>query len=326
MGGINYKKIWDWNSGFHDWVIRRHPHDNHKQNGFMGGFIFGERGQGKSTYCLKVMAKVYYTLNGLNGLDGEAESYLWAIKQMIYEPEEFQRILAYNKIHGIISPILTLDDASMHFGNMLHVTNPKIYSALMGETATIRTAVTGFLITAPKRGHVAKFLRDYDDFKGEAFIDTGSGYDRTHQNWRRKIRFYRWNYYPDEVKYRIQIPFQDKYSCYVPDEFYLRYVQRKGYFEIKHSMMTADKFNKENRMVFILNKDKLPQLDGYPDLKKLFIDRWEREQDELEMDSKLKEEKRKLMEMQVMLRRRKLEAKLGEVYSNLERMEDLGLH
>ena len=323
MGGINYKKIWEWNSGFHDWVIRRHPHNGHKQNGFMGGFIFGERGQGKSTYALKVMAKVYFTLNGLTGTDGEGEAYLWAINKMIYEPQDFQHLTTYNKLHGIVTPILCLDDASMHFHNMLHITNPKEYAALLGQTATVRTAVTGLLITAPKRKHVVKFLRDYDDYKGEAFIDAGSGYDATHQNWRRKIRFYKWNYYPDEVKYRIKIPFQDKYSCYIPDEYYLLYVHRKGYFEIKHDMMFADKINKENRQLFIEYENDLPRLDGYPDLKKLYVDKWKKETEELEEERKVKEEKTKIKKLKYKLEKEKIMEKMNNVIKNRDKLEKI---
>lgn len=269
---MNYKHLCEWNSGFHDWTIRRHPHDNRKQNGFMGGFIFGERGQGKSTYALKVMAKIYQTLENLS----EEEAYLKAINMMIYEPEEFSRILILNKINHVVLPVMCLDDASMHFNNMLHITNPRAYASLMGKTATIRTVVTGLLITAPTRKHVVKFLRDYDDYKGEAFIDVG-GESYDDQNWNRKIRFYKWNYYPDEVKYRIKIPFQDKYSCYVPDKIYNLYLNRKLYFEVKHDMQDADTISKQDRIVFIEKQDELPKLDGYPDLKELFISKWEKE-------------------------------------------------
>jgi len=38
---IHYKLLKDWNSGFVEWVIKRHPKNDRQQNGFMGGFIFG---------------------------------------------------------------------------------------------------------------------------------------------------------------------------------------------------------------------------------------------------------------------------------------------
>jgi len=255
---MNYKKLRDWNSGFHDWVIRRHPSDNSKQNGFMGGFIFGERGQGKSTYCYKVMAKIYYTLNGYSKTDDEEDAYKQALDCMIYHPKDFLDLIMLNKIKRKITPIITLDDASMHFSTMLHQKDPKLYDALQGEIVTIRTAVTGFLINSPKRCLVAKFLREQDDFKGEAFIDDHGG-NQFKQTWNRKIRFYKWKYYPDEVKYRINIPFQDKYSCYIPDIYYMWYTEKKRYFELLHGIEIADKFMPDNRNIFVKHIDMLPK-------------------------------------------------------------------
>lgn len=292
---MNYKKLRDWHTGFYEWVNRRHPHNNRKQNGFMGGFIFGERGKGKSTYCYKLMAKTYYHFNGYSTTDDEIDAYKEALTYMIYEPRDFQRLTSYNKIKHIVTPIICLDDASMHFGNMLHQTDNRLYSALMGQTATVRTAVTGLLITAPKRAHVAKFLRDYDDYKGEAFIDAGAeNIDR--DNWNRKIRFYKWQWYPDEKKYNIKIPFQDKYSCYIPNEHYRPYEIRKNFFEVKYDLDEADRTG-ENRAVFIELKNELPVLDGFPSLK-LVVDRWkekeieEREKEKIDkLEKKWKEDK-----------------------------------
>jgi len=255
---MNYKKLRDWNSGFHDWVIKRHPTDDKKQNGFMGGFIIGERGQGKSTYCYKVMAKIYYTLNGYTKTDEEEDAYKQALDCMIYHPKDFLDLIMKNKIVRTVTPVITLDDASMHFSTMLHQKDVKLYDALQGEIVTVRTAVTGLLINSPKRCLVAKFLREQDDFKGETVIDSGNS-SKDFTTWNRKIRYYKWRYFPDEKKYRIQIPFQDKYSCYIPDEFYSWYTEKKRYYEILHGIEIADKFMKGNREIFINNKDKLPK-------------------------------------------------------------------
>jgi len=299
---MNYKKLRDWNTGFYEWVNRRHPHNGRKQNGFMGGFIFGERGQGKSTYCYKEMAKTYYHFNGYNTNDDEIDAYKEALKYMIYEPRDFQRLTSYNKIKHIVTPIICLDDASMHFGNMLHQTDNKLYSALMGQTATVRTAVTGLLITAPKRAHVAKFLRDYDDYKGEAFIADGGETNTPTQhrefmeNWNRKIRFYRWKWYPDEKKYNIKIPFQDKYSCYIPDIHYKPYEVRKNFFEIKYDLMEADRTG-ENREVFIELRNELPTMQGQKDLR-LIVDKWKDEEKIIQIDDIIKKDKlRKKIEL-----------------------------
>jgi hypothetical protein len=270
---MNYTKLKDWNNGFVEWVLRRHPHGNRKQNGFMGGFLFGERGTGKSTFCYKTMAKAYYHYRGYNGSDDEEEAYKEALQYMLFDPSDFRNLIIRNKINRHVSLIICLDDASMHFGNMLHMTDPKLYAALLGETATIRTVVTGFMINAPKRGHVAKFLRDYDDYKGETKVDQGAEtVDR--ENWNRKVRFYRWHYYPDEVKYTIEIPFQNKYSCYIPEPYYSWYIDKKNYYEIKHELAIADKVDKMARKVFIEEKNKLPS--EFKDI----VSKWEAEKND----------------------------------------------
>ena len=254
---MNYKKLKDWNNGFVEWVLRRHPDTNHKQNGFMGGFLFGERGLGKSTFCYKTMAICYWNYRGYTKTDDEEEAYKEALQYMLFEPRDFRNLIIENKIQRHVTLIICLDDASMHFGKMLHITNPKLYSALLGETATVRTAVTGFMINAPRRSHVVKFLREYDDYKGETSIDKGAE-NQQRENWNRKVRFYRWHYYPDETKYTIEIPYQVKYSCYIPEPFYTWYVDKKNYYEIKHEIEIADQVDKNARRVFIRYKSKLP--------------------------------------------------------------------
>jgi len=214
----------DWKSGFYEWINRRHPHFKGRQNGFMGGFIFGERGKGKSMYCYKVMAKTYWHFNGYTD---EGDAYAEALKYMIYEPRDFQKLIITNKIKGIVTPVICLTDEQ---------------------------------IRNKKGGR---------------------------QNWDRKVRFYRWQYYPDEVKYVIRIPFQDKYSCYCPDEYYHWYLEKKLYFEVKHDLEEATR-TKENRDVFREYIDDLPSYPGYPDLRQI-VKSWDYEE-EKEENKRSKEE------------------------------------
>lgn len=265
---MNYKKLKDWKSGYHDWVIYRHPDNPSRQNGFMGGFIYGKKGNGKSTYCYKVMAKIYYTINGYTKYHEEEDAYKEALSCMYMDGDLYLDHVIENRILGKVTPVMCLDDASRHFGTQLYKHNPALYDAMAGEMATVRDVVTGFLITAPKRGMCAKFLRENDDYKGEAHII---------DNWNRKIRFYEWYEYPDERKYKLQIPFQDEYSCFILDEkrtgipAYDNYVDKKRYFNIKQDLLLAEKHRKQNRKIFIKllerNPEKIPQ-EFHPIIKK----------------------------------------------------------
>jgi len=231
----NYKKLKDWNSGFVEAVLRRHPRNPKDMNGFFGGTITGERGTGKSMYCYKVMAKTYYELNGYSKVSDEEDAYKEALEYMIFDAKTFLKLILRNKAKRIITPIITLDDASTHFGKYLFQRNPKLNEMLLGETATIREAVTGFLINCPKRAHLTKFLREYDDFKGTVYAIKGYG-NQKERRWQRKVRFYRRDYLPDEQKFRIHIPFQDKFSCYVPEPFYTWYYEKKRKAGIEHTL------------------------------------------------------------------------------------------
>ena len=262
----------------------------------MGGFVFGKRGSGKSTYCYKLGGKIYYTLNGYNNKDDEEDAYKIAIEHMIFDPVVLRTLLIKNKIKKEITPYVCLDDASMHFGNTLHQTNPPLYAALRAETATIRTAITGFVINAPKRSHVAKCLRDYDDYKGECLVDAGGGGtsndEAIQEHWNRKIRFYMWRWYPDEKKYNIKIPFQDKYSCFIPEPFYSWYIEKKNFFEIKYEIQVADKIDTSTRGIFILLNNELPSYPNQPNLKHI-VEKWERQDKEEVEEMKRVQEKKK---------------------------------
>ncbi|MBD3321812.1 MAG: hypothetical protein GF350_12015 [Chitinivibrionales bacterium] len=209
---MNYKTLNKWNTGLHDRIIKRHP------NGFIGAVIQGERGQGKSMYAYKLMAKVYFTLGQYISLnDGqnyeihtEEDAYHAALEHMIFSPHELINLFKYNNKNDIVTPVLCLDDATVHFNNYKFFVDLHEVILLKGMFDTIRTVATGLLLTCPKRRNLLSFLRDYDDLKIE--IKQAPGGD----NYDRFAKAYQFNYYPDDRKYRVIIPFQDKYSVFVP--------------------------------------------------------------------------------------------------------------
>jgi len=212
---MNYKNLKDWNSGLVERILKRHP------NGFIGGVVQGERGQGKSMYAYKVMAKVYMLLNDLN----EEEAYAMALNHMIFDPSDLISLIKHNVKHDIITPVICLDDATVHFNSYKFFTDLHEVILLKGMFDTIRTALTGLLLTCPSRRLLLSFLRDYDDFKISIIQAPGNMHDKF-------ARCYQFNWYPDDRKYRVIVPFQDRYSRYVPDPYYQPYIaKRKLYLE-----------------------------------------------------------------------------------------------
>jgi len=196
---MNRKRLEDWNSGTVDKIIRRHP------NGFAGFVIQGERGRGKSMYAYKVMAKIYQQLNGLD----EYEAYAMSLNHMIFSPSELISMVKNNLKNNYVTPVLCLDDATVHFNAYKFFVDLHEVILLKGMFDTIRTVLTGLLMTCPTRRSLLKFLKDYDDYKIDIKHAPGNAMDRF-------ARCYQFNWYPDERKYRVIVPYQDRYSVYVP--------------------------------------------------------------------------------------------------------------
>ena len=197
---MNRKRLVDWNSGTVNKILRRHP------NGFAGFVIQGERGMGKSMYAYKVMAKIYQILNELD----EYDAYAMSLNHMIFSPSDLIGMIKSNLKNSFITPVLCLDDATVHFNSYKFFVDLHEVILLKGMFDTIRTVLTGLLMTCPTRRNLLKFLKDYDDYKIQILHDEGK------VKYNRLARCYRFNWYPDDRKYRVWVDYQDHYSVYVP--------------------------------------------------------------------------------------------------------------
>jgi len=230
---LHCKKLKDIDPKLAERILQRHPLS------FLGGCVFGERGVGKSMYCYKIMAKVYYDYNGFYKTDDEASAYDEALKHMVFEVKDFIKLINYNIKHDYVTPVLTLDDATVHFCSYKFFTDLKEVVYLHGLFDLIRSSCTGLLMTTPNRKLLLSFLRQYDDYRIKIYM-------RDHR-WQRYARCYRWNYLPDEKKYHIYIPFQDNFSCYVQEEYFKKYMakRKKAFMKINNEMMKMMKKDKE---------------------------------------------------------------------------------
>lgn len=230
---MRYVKLKDMDSKLAQRIIKRHPRS------FLGAVVTGERGAGKSMYCYKVMAKVYYDLNGYSKTDDEHSAYSKALEHMIFESDEFIRLINHNIKTDYVTPVFTLDDAAVHFCSYKYYTNLKEVIYLHGMFDLIRTAATGLLMTCPNRKLLLSFLRQYDDYRIKIYM--------TDSRWNRYARCYRWNYLPDEKKFHIKVPFQDNYSCYMQQEYFDKYMaKRKHALEtMSEEMMKIDSIKKK---------------------------------------------------------------------------------
>jgi hypothetical protein len=216
------KPITDWDLKFADLAIKEIP------SGFVSGIVTGERRKGKSIYVLKTTAKIYKTLEGLP----DEECWKRALDCMIFGPDNLTAKVFYNVKHDIMSPVICLDDASVHFNPMLFFINPYQVSLLNGIFDTIGTVVNVLLLTCPKKVRLMKGLRNYDDITIHIIKAREGGYERI-------ARGVLWYTMPDE-RQRFRKLFEDHYSCYAPDYIYIPYLElRKKYLKEVNDLFMA---------------------------------------------------------------------------------------
>lgn len=205
-----YRNISDYKLTLAYRIMQKHP------NGFIGAIIEGERGYGKSSYALKVMAQVYQNLEGIP----DDDAWQRAVDCMIFSIDELIKTINTNINSDTVTPAWCLDDATVHFSSYKFFTNLYEVILIHGMFDTIRTAVTGLLLTCPKRDLLLAALRNYDDFKIEIYMD---------HDWERIARGYKIKTTPVGQR-RIYKNFEDKYSCYLPDWVYDKYMAKRKFY------------------------------------------------------------------------------------------------
>lgn len=225
----------DWNLKLSDRLL-----STRKINGFIGAVTKGARGAGKSMYNLKVMALCYYRLHPENG-----EDWAWnkALENFIFRPDQLSKKVNENIENDHTSLVWCIDDAGVHFSSYVFFINIYQASLLNATFDTIRTVVTGLLVNAPDKHRLMKALRGYDDY--EITIYKQKNYDRHAVG-------IKWFSLPSGKK-RFRKDFEDHYSCYVPKEYYNKYMKmRKMYLkEINKEIETLRAKYEERRRKYM---------------------------------------------------------------------------
>lgn len=216
-----YKKLREWKTGLSPLIIKAHQTADNANKGNVSRIITGDAGIGKSCYAYKIMAKTHYDFNGYTKVDEEEESYKYALDNLIYRPGEL-----FDKVRKQLdcdeqALVWCADDASIHMGRQLFDQDREMYRRLQGTVPTLRENVSGWLITTINVTLLAKPLREFTRRKVHvlplAELDS----------YRRIAKHYEKWYFPDDVRFRIAINFQDKFSCLVPEPFFSWYHEKK---------------------------------------------------------------------------------------------------
>jgi len=192
-------------------IIKNHP------NGFVGAIVEGKRGVGKSSYCIKVMKEVYQSLYNCD----DNTAYQYALDHILFSMDDVVRIMKEARHRGEVVPVVTWDDAGVHGSNLQWFINMKGVQELKSVTDTVRTAVTGMLLNCPDREGLAKVLRGYNDY-----LVTITKIDTPYTRSARGYNVYK---LPSGMK-RIYRNFDDRYSCYLPNWVYNKYMEQRMRF------------------------------------------------------------------------------------------------
>ena len=191
-----------------------------KHNGFLSAITKAERGYGKSMYNLKIMAYVYHVLNQCS----EDEAWELALENMLFTPDQLLNRIRTNIELDVLTPVLCIDDAAVHFSSYLYFINLYQTSLLNATFDTIRTSVNSILINCPDKHRLLSGLRHYDDFEVTIYKGKDNYYSR------RAVGI-KWYSLPDGHR-KFRKMFEDNFSCFVPNDIYNRYiVRRKKYLK-----------------------------------------------------------------------------------------------
>jgi len=189
-------------------IVTQHP------NGFVGAIVEGKRAVGKSAYAIKVMKEVYQTIYDCD----DEQGYRLALDHIIFSMDDIVKTLSESRRKNEMIPVVCWDDAGVHGSNLQWFINMKGVQELKAITDTVRSAVTGMILTCPDREGLAKMLRGYNDYMVTI--------SKTEGVYERSARGYNVYKLPSGMK-RIYRNFDDRYSCYLPKWVYDKYMKTR---------------------------------------------------------------------------------------------------
>jgi len=217
----NYKKLKDWNPHLPELIIKNYPTSDNKMMGHVNRIITGPPGLGKSIYAYKIGAKTHYLFNGYTKVDEEEYSYKYSLDQLMYRPQQLFDKIRVQRQRNEPELFGCIDDGSVHMGRQLFDQDRETYRKLQGIVPTLREDFTGFLVTTVILNMLAKPLREF--VRHKVIIKPMAELKSMR---RLAVHYERW-YFPDDIRFRMLVPFQEKFSSLCPEPFYSWYHEKK---------------------------------------------------------------------------------------------------
>jgi len=129
-----------------------------KHNGLYSSIVTGQRGIGKSSYCIQILYNVFRTL----GYEVD-ESWQMALDRTLYTIPEIIKFLD-ESTDKPDKDLFIWDDAGVFAGGVRWLTNQQEMVYIESICDTLRDSVYGIFLNVPDIRTLSRRLRTYDDF------------------------------------------------------------------------------------------------------------------------------------------------------------------
>ncbi|GAG83897.1 unnamed protein product, partial [marine sediment metagenome] len=130
--------------------------------------VTGDRGIGKSSYGLRVVYETHRYLNGtLDECSKEESRIAWnvALDSCKFHIRDVIGFLRESTMADVCKPVMLWDDIGIHASGSKYFLNMKMVDQLKAVLDTIRTAISGLVMTCPTTKGLLSMLNNYDDYK-----------------------------------------------------------------------------------------------------------------------------------------------------------------
>lgn len=189
-------------------ILQAHPY------GFKCFILTVDRGIGKSSYGLIVVKEVYQQM-GWDSKDAWQE----ALRCCKFHIKEVISFLRESALADKPKPVLLWDDVGIHASGSKYFLNMKMVDHLKAVLDTIRTAISGLIMTCPTTTGLLSMLNNYDDYKLIIRYSQRGGYYRD-------VTAYKWNTLPSGKRI-IKTQYYDYYNCYIPNNLLNKYIDMR---------------------------------------------------------------------------------------------------
>ena len=192
-----------------------------KHNGLYSSIITGQRGIGKSSYCIQILYNIFRTL----GFDIDT-SWQMSLDRTLYTIPEIIDFLDQSTEQEY-KDLFIWDDAGVFAGGVRWLTNQQEMVLIESICDTLRDSVYCILLNVPDIRTLSRRLRSYDDYLTKIYriSEKNKKYFKDSTNLR-EARLYKKIITP-AGQVRVYKQYYDTFDIMLPDYIYEKYKEKR---------------------------------------------------------------------------------------------------